>query len=217
MKFYVVTHPESIRGIYDSWPACEAAVSGVSGSKFQAVENRSEAEAILRGESVTLPLGTYAFIDGNHLGGVGIVFVKQRHGPPAVKEISTSVTKVFSRSRIPGLASQEAVLDSLQRLRNVFAELAGLYYVVGYIAPGTSFTIVHDYEGIGSWMENRWQVKDPMVHDIIAGCQRAVSARKLRVTFHHQKGHQSSFVSQNEFAAYNARADALATQGAMAQ
>jgi ribonuclease HI len=216
MKLYVVTHPESIRGIYESWPACEAAVSGVSGAKFQAVETRNEAEAILRGESVTLPLGTYAFIDGNHLGGVGIVFVKQRHGAPAVKEISTSVTKVFSRSRIPSLASQEAVVEALERLRNVLAELAGLYFVVGYIAPGTSFTIVHDYEGIAAWTENRWRAKDPIVHDIVAACQRTISARKLVVAFQHQKGHQSSFVSQNEFAGYNARADALATEGAKA-
>jgi len=191
-------------------------VSGVSGARYQAVESRTEAEAILRGESITLLIGTYAFIDGNHLGGVGIVFVKQRQGPPAIKEISTSVTEVFSQSRIPSLPSHDAVVNALQRLRNVLAELAGLYYVLGYIAPGTSFTIVHDYEGVGAWMENRWQVKDPMVRDIIAACQRAVSARKLSITFHHQKGHQSSVVSQNELAGYNARADALARQGAMA-
>lgn len=216
-KFYVVTQPESIRGIYDNWPACDAAVSGVSGARYQSVPSYSEAEAILRGELVTLPVGVYAFIDGNHLGGVGIVFVKQRHGSPATKEISTSVTKVFAGSRIPGLTSRAATIEALHRLRNVLAELAGLYYVVQNIAPDTSLTIVHDYEGIAAWMEGRWQAKDSLVAGIIAACLRATSNRKLKVAFTHQKGHQSSFVSQNEFAAYNSRADALATQGAMTE
>jgi len=211
VKLYVVTAPPSIRGIYDTWPACEAAVTGVAGALYQSVTSRNEAEAILRGESVTLPVGVYAFIDGNHLGGVGIVFVKQRHGPPTVKEVSTSVTRVFSRSKLPGLEAPVAVVDALHRLRNVLAELAGLYYVVGEIAPGTSLTIVHDYDGIGEWMEKRWQMKDAVVREIITACQRMVSTRNLNVTFHHQRGHQA--VSYNEFARYNARADALATEG----
>ncbi len=122
------------------------------------------------------------------------------------------------RESSPGQQNQTEIKQQEtrgQRLRNVLAELAGLYSVVGYIAAGTSFTIVHDYEGVGSWMENRWQAKDPVVHNIIAESPRIVSARKLSITFQHQRGQQSSFVSHNEFAAYNARADALATQGAI--
>jgi hypothetical protein len=38
--------------------------------------------------------------------------------------------------------------------------------------------------------------------------------RGLSITFHHQHGHQA--VSFNEWARYNARADALATRGATA-
>src|SRR5262249_49934733 len=130
MKLYVVTEPESIRGIYDTWPACEAVVSGVRGARYQSVTSRTEAEAILRGETVTLPPGVYAFIDGNHLGGVGIVFVKQRVGAPVTKEVSISVTRVFLGSRLPGLTTRAAITEALERLRNVLAELAGLYYVV---------------------------------------------------------------------------------------
>ncbi len=211
MKLYVVTEPQSIRGIYESWPACEAAVSGVAGARYQSVPSRSEAEAILRGESVALPLGVYAFIDGNQLGGVGIVFVKQRHGSPVVKEVSTSVTKVFNRSGIAGLDSPAAILDALHQIHNILSELAGLYYAVGSIAPGTAFTLVHDYNGLAEWMQGRWRMKDAVVREIIAACQRLVSARKLSIAFHHQRGHQA--VSHNEFARYNARADALATQG----
>lgn len=206
MKLYVVTEPQSVRGIYESWSACEAAVSGAAGARYQSVTSRSEAEAILRGESVTLPIGVYAFIDGNERGGVGVVFVKQREGTPVVKEISTSVTKVFS-----GLASRDAILDALARLRNILGELAGLYYVVEHIAPGTAFTLVHDYNGLAEWMQGRWQMRDALVRDIIAACQRMVSERELSVAYHHQRGHQA--ISYNEFARYNARADALAGQG----
>ena len=41
----------------------------------------------------------------------------------------------------------------------------------------------------------------------------AASARELSIAYLHQKGHQA--IGYDEFAGYNARADALATQGAM--
>jgi hypothetical protein len=37
---YVVTEPESISGIYDRWAECHAAVSGVSGVRYQKVGSR---------------------------------------------------------------------------------------------------------------------------------------------------------------------------------
>jgi hypothetical protein len=211
-KFYVVTAPSSVRGIYDTWPACKAAVDSVSGALYQSAPSRDAAEAILRGESVALPVGVYAFIDGNHLGGVGVVFVMQRDGrAPVVKEISTSVIEVFGQSGIAGLESRDNILGALQQIKNILAELAGLYYVAGSIAAGTTFTLVHDYNGIAEWMTGRWRMKDPVVRDIIAACRLREMERGLRITFQHQRGHQA--VSFNEWARYNARADALATQG----
>ena len=64
-KVYVVTAPERIRGVYDTWPACEAAVKGVRGARFQAVTSRAQAEAMLRGEGASLAHGRYPFGDGN--------------------------------------------------------------------------------------------------------------------------------------------------------
>ena len=210
-KLYVVTAPPSLRGIYDTWAACEKAVAGVRGARYQSVASRPEAAAILRGEVVTLPVGVYAFIDGNDLGGVGVVFVKQRAGAaPVVKEISTSVMQVFKTSTILGL-DPAGILDAQRRLRNILAELAALYYAIQHIAPGTALTLVHDYDGLAHWMQGRWQIRDPLVHDITRACQRAATARELSIAYHHQLGHQP--ISFNEFARYNARADALATEG----
>lgn len=81
-----------------------------------------------------------------------------------------------------------------------------------HIAPQTAFTLVYDYNGLAEWMQGRWRMKDELVRDIIGECQRGATARELKIMYHHQPGHQP--VSFNEYAPYNARADALATQGA---
>src|SRR5262249_22005050 len=107
LKVYVVTEPPSIRGIYETWPACKAAVAGVAGARYQAVENRERAEAMLRGEPVVLSAGLWAFVDGNHFGGIGVVLVEQGSdtGEPQVRrEVATTVYEVFRNEGIPGLA-----------------------------------------------------------------------------------------------------------------
>lgn len=227
MKFYVVTEPANIRGIYDSWPVCEMAVSGTPGAKYQSVPSRREAEALLRGQDSKPPpgvragqgsklqSGVYAFVDGNHLGGVGIVFVKQkRSGPPVVKEISTTVDRVFAEAGLPTLQSPEAIYSELKRVRNVLAELAGLYKALDHISPNTHLTIVYDYEGVGAWLKKRWKARDPLVAEIVEACERLIREKSLKVRFRHQRGHQSSDGGQNEFAFYNGLADSLATRGA---
>jgi hypothetical protein len=60
-------------------------------------------------------------------------------------------------------------------------------------------------------MTGRWQMKDAVVREIIAACRLREMERGLNIAFHHQRGHQA--ISYNEYGRYNARADALATQG----
>ena len=211
-KVYVVTAPESIRGVYDSWSACETAVSGVSGARYQSVGTRREAEAILRGETTFLPVGTYAFIDGNHLGGIGVVFVQQELQRRVVKEISTSAVEVFSEKRIAMLDSPVAIAEALSRIGNVLAELGGLSRALEQVAQGTTLTVVHDFEGVGAWLEGRWKARDPIVAAVVSDCRAVISRRGLSVMFRHQQGHQSTFAARNDFARFNARADALARQ-----
>ena len=51
-KVYVVTAPASIRGIYDTWDACRAAVSGMAGARYRISSTASRAApARLRGAS----------------------------------------------------------------------------------------------------------------------------------------------------------------------
>ena len=132
-KVYVVTAPDRIRGIYASWPDCAAAVKGVSGARYQAVGSREQAEAMLRGEGTELEPGLYAFVDGNHLGGVGVVIVERA-------------------------------------------------------ASG-----------------------DP---EIVAACRDLIGRRRLAVRFRHQRGHAAAWAGRDDFAHFNARADALASEAA---
>ena len=83
-KVYVVTAPASIRGIYETWDACRAAVSGMAGARYQGVSSRAVAEAMLSGEGLQLEPGLYAFVDGNAMGGIGVVLVEQGGVGPGV-------------------------------------------------------------------------------------------------------------------------------------
>jgi Caulimovirus viroplasmin len=215
-KVYVVTAPERIRGIYDSWAACAAAVKGVSGARYQAVGSREQAEAMLRGEGGELEPGLYAFVDGNHLGGVGVVIV-QRHAdaePEIVEALGLTVVEVFAGGEVRSLSTRAAVIAALGRLRNVLAELAALHLALRLVPEGAAVNVVHDYEGVGAWLEGRWRAKDELVAEIVAACRELITRRRLTVRFRHQRGHTAAWAGRDDVAHFNARADALATEAA---
>ena len=215
-KVYVVTAPASIRGIYDTWDACRAAVSGVAGARYQAVASRAVAEAMLSGEGLRLEPGAYAFVDGNAMGGIGVVLVEQGDsGPVSVRDFGTTVYDVFGRAGIPGLDTRSKITAAIDGLQNILAELGALYAALREAPPGPVLTVVHDYEGVGAWLEGRWKVKNPIVAEVVAACRAVIDARGLPVRFRHQRGHESTFAGRNDFAAYNARADKLATDAAL--
>ncbi len=215
-KVYVVTAPARIRGIYSTWKECEAAVKGVSGARFQAVAGREQAEAMLRGEGKELAAGLYGFVDGNHLGGVGVVVVERRGDdePAVLDEIGMTVVQVFLGVGVPSLGSEKAIRRALVKLRNILAELGALHLLLRLpaVPEGAALIVVHDYEGIAAWVEGRWRTKDAIVADVVASCRSLARERRLTVTFHHQRGHQSSWAGRDDFAHFNAKADALATE-----
>ncbi len=169
VKFYVVTAPQSARGIYATWAECKARVHGVPDARYQSVDSRAKADAMLE-EGITLSPGTYAFTDGNAAGGVGVVVIEQDAKTARVRhEVATSVAEVFADGTIRDLESERAVAAALRRLHNILAELGGLYHALQLVGPGTALTIVHDYKGVGMWMERTWRTKHPIVTEIIGG------------------------------------------------
>jgi ribonuclease HI len=214
-KVYVVTAPSSIRGIYDTWDACRAAVSGIVGARYQGVASRGVAEAMLSGEGLRLEPGAYAFVDGNAMGGIGVVLVEQGAGPASVRELATTVYDVFGHAGIPGLETRSKITAATDSLQNILAELGALYAALKEAAGGSALSVVHDYEGVGAWLEGRWKVKNPIVAEVVSACRALIDTRGLHVRFRHQRGHESTFAGRNDFAAYNARADKLATEAAL--
>jgi len=215
-KVYVVTEPARIRGVYDSWPACAAAVKGVSGARYQSVASRAQAEAMLRGEATELPPGIHAFVDGNHLGGVGVAIVERKAGgdPEVVEALGLTVHEVFTGAGLPSLSSRREIAGALNRLRTVLAELGALHMALRLVPEASAVTIVHDYEGVGAWLEGRWKAKDPMVAEIVEACRRLIAARHLTVRFRRQRGHAASWAGRDDFAHFNGVADRLATEAA---
>lgn len=214
---YVVTEPESIRDVYDTWAECQAAVSGVSGVRYQKVKSRAEAETMLAGTGVVLTPGLYAFTDGNDLGGVGVVVVRgtdnENREPQVMQEIATSVGQVFRGAAIPGLESDQAIDEALGRLANILAEMAGLYAALSELPEGVEVTIVHDYAGVGAFMQDQWRAKDPVVSAVVIASRALAEVKKLRLRFVHQRGHMSTWAGRHDLARFNARADVLAAQG----
>jgi ribonuclease HI len=215
-RLYVVTAPERIRGIYSSWADCRAAVEGARGARYQRVASREHAEALLRGDGTSLGPGLYGFVDGNHLGGVGVVVVKQDAGgdPQVIEQMGATVIEVFLGMGVPALGSALAIRATLARLRNVLAELGALHLALRLVPEGAQLIVVHDYEGVGAWIEGRWRAKDPVVREIVEAASALIARRRLTVTFRHQRGHQSTWAGRDDFAYFNARADALATEAA---
>ena len=211
-KVYVVTAPASVRGIYETWEACRAAVSGHPGARYQGVSSREVAQAMLRGEGLRLEPGAYAFVDGNAMGGIGVVMVAQTASePPSVRDIATTVYDVFGPAGISSLDTRSKITAATDSLQNILAELGGLYVALREAPAGSTLTVVHDYEGVEAWLGGRWKTKNPLVADVVAACRAIVEAKGLQLRFRHQRGHESTFAGRNDFAAYNARADKLAT------
>jgi len=216
LPYYVVTEPESIRGVYESWPECQARLKGVSGTRYQRVETREAGEAMLAGAGVVMPLGLYAFTDGNALGGVGVVVVRGAgaHEPIVLQELATNVCGAFSGAGIRGLASESEVVQELARLANILAEMAALYAALGAVPEGAEATVVHDYEGVSAFMDGRWRAKEP-IRSVTAASWALAEERSLGLAFRHQRGHRSTWAGRDDFARFNRRADELATEGGM--
>ena len=68
---------------------------------------------------------------------------------------------------------------------------------------------------LAAWMERRWRTKDAVVADVVEGCRALAARRDLTLSFRRQRGHTSTHAGRNDYAAYNARADALATEAAL--
>ena len=139
---YVITEPESIKGVCETWDECRSKFEGVKGAKYQKVHDEAEAQALLKGTGVVLKPGLHVFTDGNQRGGVGVVIVwmseNPSDAPTVVAEIATSVGRIFYGGVVPALGSEKEVEVALEKSRHVLAELGGLYLALWQAGPSES-------------------------------------------------------------------------------
>lgn len=217
--FWVVTAP--FKRIFDTYPECLDALKGAGAHRQMKVQTRAEADAILSGRGVVLPRGLYVFTDGNAMGGVGVVLVEMANDgdEPVIRdEIAASVAEVFDNFEIAGLDSPAAIEAALTRCRNVLAEMAGLYLGIRRLPARKPATVVHDYEGVGAWMDDGlakpWRkAKDPVLGAVVSACRVLRDEKGIELSYRQQRGHRSDWAGRHDFARFNRLADELATQG----
>ncbi len=215
MPVYVVFAPASIRGIYSTWPECESKVKGTAGATFQKAATREQAESLLAGETHVLPPGRFAVLDGNHLGGIGVVLLHQVDATVQTQQaLFTTLAAVFPAGIPAEDGTSFSATEALASIRNVAAELGAAYAALQHIPFGETVTLVHDYEGVGAWLCGRWRVKDPIVRALMYAIRRMIACSNLTVTCRHQRGHQADRLGLDPLIQANRQADVLATQAA---
>jgi hypothetical protein len=151
----------TINVYFERYEDCKAAYTGAKGVRWQWVADREEADAILWGPGVILPVGSYAFTDGNGEGGVGAVLLDMdaRGEAQDVREFSSQVMKVLKRYPLPDAPSDAEVADSLSRQGSTLAEMTACYLALQEMTDRSKVTVVHDNAGVGDWMERRVTVR----------------------------------------------------------
>src|SRR5260370_20811021 len=93
---------------------------------------------MLRGEGTALEPGLYAFVDGNHLGGVGVVLVERTAGgePEILQALGLSLYPVFAGAGLPSLATRPPIPAPLPPLRHLLPQLAPLPLAPPPVSPG---------------------------------------------------------------------------------
>lgn len=155
-KYYAVKKGRT-PGIYHTWDACKAQVSGFSGAVYKSFQTEKEAlDYMEKGsgectDSKTLeearkdPDITVAYVDGSYY--------------DKTKEFSYGMVIVEGDKEY---SYGEKVTDfSLVSMRNVAGEIKGAQAAMEYAFAHHSkkLIIYHDYEGIAKWCLGEWQVK----------------------------------------------------------
>src|SRR5665809_99472 len=124
------------------------------------------------------------------------------------------------------------VVDALRRLRNMLAEMVGLYKALNElivredVTSGSQITIVHDYYGVSAWMQagtppgatmaidpgyykapfkaHPWgPPKDPVIGAVVSACWESADRKQLNMVFRHQPGHRSEEAGTHHFVRFN--------------
>lgn len=182
-KFYAVRKGKKT-GIYRSWDACKAVVTGFSGAQYKSFLTLEEAESYMGagGQENAEPEGAFAFVDGSY-------------------NIST---KVYGYG---GFLEYDGKRDILQGSGND-AEMASMRNVAGEVLGSMAairraielglpqVNIYYDYLGIEMWANGEWKRNKKgtiQYYEYVKSVRDKINIRFIKV-----KGH--SGVEGNEMA-----------------
>lgn len=188
-KFYAVKRGRT-PGIYRTWDACKAQVSGFPNARYKGFQTKAEAEAFLcpdENEQMEVDEETLiAYVDGSY-------DHSQKKFSYGMVLMNRGVEKYFAKEyQDPDLAS----------MRNVAGEIKGSEAAMTYaIEHGFRKIAIHyDYEGIEKWCTGEWAAKKEGTKAYRTFYEMA--KKSLKIKFVKVKGHSSD--------RYNDMADMLA-------
>lgn len=190
-KFYAVKAGRK-PGIYLSWDACKAQITGFSGAVYKGFETEDEARLFLldsRIEKETSEDALVAYVDGSY--------------NVATKEFSYGMV-LLEAGEVIAKECEKSNDASLAAMRNVAGEIKGAEAAMRYAKEHDrkELVIYHDYEGIAKWCLGEWKANKEGTKAYKAFYD-AVS-RQIQITFVKVKGHSGD--------TYNEMADQLAKQ-----
>lgn len=181
-KFYTVFVGRQ-PGVYRSWDACKAQVSGYKGATYKSFDNQQDAENFLT--STTSPIShpssptLVIYTDGSHFktpgktgGHLGCGGYCKWQG----KEYC------FSRPITPAILLRYGITDTVSNPTAEFIAFAEtLHYFVGQ--PVTlPITFYIDYVGVAAWMNGEWNAKEPYIISLRDTCCHLLEQISVPVT-----------------------------------
>lgn len=190
-KFYAVKTGRK-PGIYLSWDACKAQITGFSGAVYKGFETEDEARLFLsdsRIEKEPSEDALVAYVDGSY--------------NVATKEFSYGMV-LLEAGKVIAKECEKSNDASLAAMRNVAGEIKGAEAAMRYAKEHDrkELVIYHDYEGIAKWCLGEWKANKEGTKAYKAFYD-AIS-RQIQITFVKVKGHSGD--------TYNEMADQLAKQ-----
>ena len=190
-KFYAVKTGRKT-GIYLSWDACKAQITGYSGAVYKGFETEDEARLFLSDSRIKKEPSEdalVAYVDGSY--------------NVATKEFSYGMV-LLEAGKVIAKECEKSNDASLAAMRNVAGEIKGAEAAMRYAKEHDrkELVIYHDYEGIAKWCLGEWKANKEGTKAYKAFYD-AVS-RQIQITFVKVKGHSGD--------TYNEMADQLAKQ-----
>ncbi|RMH05629.1 MAG: hypothetical protein D6704_09105 [Nitrospirae bacterium] len=186
-KFYGVQKGRA-PGVYTSWAACQAQVTGYPGAKYKAFPSRQEAEAFVRGTSSRL--APFSLADNPELQTATSPAVEIWVDGACLQHAQGGMRfgwayLIVQNGKEVHRASGHDVPSGARIHRNVAGEITAVLKALAWCHQHgiTSATVYHDYQGLAAWAQGSWKAKTPFTQAYVQAVRKSgiqLSWRKIQ-------------------------------------